>query len=75
MMASDSSGSSADVCFTVVAVQQVSVHGVCGILGVVFAGIFLDGYPPFSDGIPTITFMGQFKGAIVIVLELTCSSD
>ena len=34
----------------------------------VFAGIFLGGYPPFSEDIPTITFMGQFKGMIVMVL-------
>ena len=50
------------------AVGAVSVHGTCGILGVVFAGIFLGGYPPFAEGVPTITFMGQFKGAIVMVL-------
>jgi len=50
------------------AVGAVSVHGTCGILGVVFAGIFLGGYPPFSEAIPTITFMGQFKGMIVMVL-------
>lgn len=50
------------------AVGAVSVHGTCGILGVIFAGIFLGGYPPFSEAIPTITFMGQFKGMIVMVL-------
>jgi ammonia channel protein AmtB len=50
------------------AVGAVSVHGVCGILGVVFVGIFLGSYPPFSEDIPTITFMGQFKGMIVMVL-------
>ena len=50
------------------AVGAVSVHGTCGILGVVFAGIFLGGYPQFSADIPTITFMGQFKGMILMVL-------
>lgn len=50
------------------AVGAVSVHGTCGILGVVFAGIFLGGYPQFADNIPTVTFMGQFKGMIVMVL-------
>ena len=50
------------------AVGAVSVHGVCGILGVVFVGIFLGGYPPYAEGVPTITFMGQFKGMIVMVL-------
>ncbi len=50
------------------AVGAVSVHGTCGILGVVFAGIFLGGYPQFVDNIPAVTFMGQFKGMIVMVL-------
>jgi ammonia channel protein AmtB len=50
------------------AVGAVSVHGVCGILGVVFVGVFLGDYPAFSEDIPTITFMGQFKGMIVMVL-------
>ena len=35
---------------------------------VVIVGVFLGGYPPFSPDIPTITFMGQFKGMIVMVL-------
>ncbi len=50
------------------AVGAVSVHGTCGILGVLFAGIFLGGYPQFADNVPTITFGGQFKGMIVMVL-------
>jgi len=49
-------------------VGAVSVHGVCGILGLLFAGIFLGGYPTFSEDIPAITFMGQFKGMIVMLL-------
>jgi ammonia channel protein AmtB len=49
-------------------VGAVSVHGVCGILGLLFAGIFLGGYPQFSEDIPTITFFGQFKGMIVMAL-------
>ena len=50
------------------AVGAVAVHGFCGVLGVLFAGIFLGGYPQFADNIPTITFMGQFKGMIVMAL-------
>ena len=49
------------------AVGAVSVHGTCGIVGVLAAGIFLGGYPQFSPDIPTITFMGQFKGMLVMV--------
>ena len=49
-------------------VGAVSVHGYCGVLGLLFAGMFLGGYPQFSPDIPVITFMGQFKGAIVMVL-------
>ena len=33
-----------------------------------FAGVFLGGYPQFADNIPTITFGGQFKGMIVMFL-------
>ena len=50
------------------AVGAVSVHGTCGIWGVLAAGIFITGYPQFSDAVPTVTFMGQFKGMIVMVL-------
>ena len=51
------------------AVGAVSVHGTCGILGLLFAGIFLGGYPQFAaNEIPPITFMGQFKGMIVMLL-------
>ena len=50
------------------AVGAVSVHGTCGILGLLFAGIFITGYPTFADNIPTVTFMGQLKGTIVMVL-------
>ena len=49
------------------AVGAVSVHGTCGILGVVAAGVLLGGYPQFSPDVPTITFMGQFKGMLVMV--------
>ena len=42
---------------------------VCGILGLLFVGIFLGGYPQFTaNEIPPITFMGQFKGMIVMLL-------
>jgi ammonia channel protein AmtB len=50
------------------AVGAVAVHGVCGILGLLFAGLFLGGYPTFSEDIPAVTFFGQFKGMIVMVL-------
>ena len=50
------------------AVGAVSVHGTCGILGLLFAGIFIGGYPQFAENIPTITFMGQLKGAVVMIL-------
>ena len=39
-----------------------------GILGLLFAGIFIGGYPQFAENIPTITFMGQLKGAVVMIL-------
>jgi ammonia channel protein AmtB len=50
------------------AVGAVSVHGVCGIFGLVFAGIFLGGYPQFADNIPSITLTGQLVGVVVIFL-------
>ena len=49
------------------AVGAVSVHGTCGILGVLAVGVFAGGYPPFSDSVPTITFSGQFMGMLVMV--------
>jgi ammonia channel protein AmtB len=49
------------------AVGAVSVHGTCGILGVLAVGVFAGGYPPFSDAVPTITFGGQFMGMLVMV--------
>ena len=50
------------------AVGAVSVHGTCGIIGVLAVGVFAGGYPPFAEGVPTITFFGQLKGTIVMVL-------
>lgn len=50
------------------AVGAVSVHGICGIWGVLAVGIFMGGYPAFSGDIPPPTFIGQFKGMVVMVL-------
>ncbi len=50
------------------AVGAVSVHGVCGVWGLLSVGIFMGGYPPPSEDIPTITFLGQFVGVIVMFL-------
>ena len=49
------------------AVGAVSVHGTCGIVGLLGVGIFAGGYPQFSDAIPTATFGGQFMGMLVMV--------
>lgn len=49
------------------AVGAVSVHGTCGILGVLAVGIFAGGYPAFAEGVPTATFSGQFMGMLVMV--------
>ena len=49
------------------AVGAVSVHGTCGIVGVLGVGIFAGGYPAFSDSVPTVTFSGQFMGTLVMV--------
>ena len=49
------------------AVGAVSVHGTCGIVGLLGVGLFAGGYPQFSDAIPTATFGGQFMGMLVMV--------
>ena len=45
------------------AVGAVSVHGTCGLIGVLAVGVILGGYPPIEGGVP-ITFTGQLVGAI-----------
>ena len=48
-------------------VGAVTIHGVCGVLGVLVVGIFASGYPAAGD-IPPTSFMGQLVGCIVMVL-------
>ena len=37
------------------AVGAVAVHGMCGVIGVLAAGVFLSGYPTHAEGIPPIS--------------------
>ena len=50
------------------AVGAVSVHGTCGLIGVLAVGVLLGGYPSAVDGIPAISFTGQLDGAIAMGL-------
>ena len=50
------------------AVGAVAVHGLCGVVGVLAAGVFLSGYPTHAEGVPEITLYGQFMGMIVMAL-------
>jgi len=53
------------------AVGAVTVHGTLGIIGVMGVGIFASGYPALQGDagtVPTISFMGQFVGMIVMLL-------
>lgn len=49
------------------AVGAVSVHGFCGVWGLLATGIFCAGYPG-ANGAPAISFLGQLKGAGVMAL-------
>ncbi len=48
------------------AVGAVAVHGVCGVWGLLAVGIFMSGYPTHAEGIPPISFGGQFMGMLVM---------
>lgn len=50
------------------AVGAVSVHGVCGMWGLLAVGLLMGGYPTHADGVPPISFSGQFLGMIVMML-------
>ena len=49
------------------AVGAVSVHGTCGLIGVLAVGVLLGGYPAMGEGEP-ISFIGQLVGAIAMGL-------
>ena len=48
-------------------VGAVSIHGVCGILGMLAVGLFASGFPAAGD-IPASNLMGQIVGIIVMAL-------
>jgi ammonia channel protein AmtB len=48
-------------------VGAVSIHGVCGILGMLVVGLFAAGYPAVGD-IPPTSFVGQLLSAVVMAL-------
>ena len=48
-------------------VGAVSIHGVCGILGMLAVGLFASGYPAAGD-IPASNLMGQIVGIITMAL-------
>ncbi|MFT5506537.1 MAG: Amt family ammonium transporter [Gammaproteobacteria bacterium] len=51
------------------AVGAVSVHGLCGVLGLLAVGIFMGCYPGHDPSTtPAISLYGQFMGGIVMGL-------
>ena len=49
------------------AVGAFAVHGVSGFIGLVALGVF-GGFPSVAEGGPSVSLMGQFLGAVVMVL-------
>jgi ammonium transporter, Amt family len=50
------------------AVGAFSVHGYCGFLGLLFAGLLASGYPNVAEGAPMVSLYGQLVGAAVMAL-------
>lgn len=49
------------------AVGAFAVHGIGGLIGILGLGLF-SGFPNVIEGAPAISFMGQLKSAIVMIL-------
>jgi Amt family ammonium transporter len=49
------------------AVGAFAVHGVGGLIGIIGLGVF-SGFPNMGDAVPAVSFMGQLKSAVVMML-------